>query len=586
MNKLDSPFRAIDTVLADRISQWHQSDSELLWHTAVLTSFALQQGHTCLWPDQALQEAPYSEYDQYGGISLPDHTEDWLAQLQPFDLSPQSSSPLVLENGRFYLRRYWQFEQELASFFRRPAPASTAQSPERRQEIRTQLDQFFPDGGMQPDWQRVAAMNCLLDHTHVIIGGPGTGKTYTVTRILALLCAVSEAPVNIRLAAPTGKAAGRLAEAISEAKQNLNLDLLISSAIPDSAQTLHRLLGVIPGQLQFRHHRDNPIDADIVLVDEVSMVDLPMMARLTRAIAPHTRLILLGDADQLPSVAAGSVLADLVDKPHTGYSRARLQALTELDPKLTMSAADPARDFVTELKYSRRFSEDSGIGQLAKAVIAGNAPATHQVFQQYNDVDWLSGSEGEQALAGWIRHHYAPIAEQGSLQDALTRLKQFRILCATREGERGTESLNERISQTLNRQRQPFYHGQPVMVTQNHYGLRLFNGDIGLIWPHDDGHLYAWFEQEDGYRPVALGRLPGCETVYAMTIHKTQGSEFDTVAIILPETDHSLTTRELLYTGITRARRRCQVLGDPMVWNSGVTKAVTRWAGLGLKIRD
>ena len=385
MTDLQAPFHPLDSALADRICQWHHSDDELLWHTAALTSFALQQGHTCLWPEQALAEAPYSTYAELGGIALPP-AETWLAHLAAFDLSPDSESPLILENERLYLHRYWQFETEIARFLRRNTPGAIPLTDAQIRDVRNKLDQYFPLEDDRFNWQRCAAVNCLLDPTHVIIGGPGTGKTYTVTRILALLSAVSEAPPTIRLAAPTGKAAGRLAEAINDAKRKLNLDLVDAGAIPDSAQTLHRLLGVIPNQLQFRHHQEHPIEADILLIDEVSMVDLPMMARLTRAIAPHTRVILLGDADQLPSVAAGSVLADMVDKPHTGYSQARVSRLTELDPKQTLNSQPNARDFVTELKFSRRFSDTSGIGQLAKAVIAGDVGQTVRVFSQHEDV--------------------------------------------------------------------------------------------------------------------------------------------------------------------------------------------------------
>lgn len=583
MTDLMPPFRPLDRVLADRICQWHQSDDALLWHTAVLTSFALQQGHTCLWPEQAMLESPYRDYALFGGMELPP-ADDWLQHLSQFELSAHGTSPLVVENDRVYLRRYWQFEQELAEFLQRTAPSAVTLSAERKRELHQKLDQFFPPGEADINWQRVAALNCLLDPTHIIIGGPGTGKTYTVTRILALFCAVSETRPLIRLAAPTGKAAGRLAEAINHAKQSLNLDLVDSSAIPDTAQTLHRLLGVIPNQLQFRHHRDNPIDADILLIDEVSMVDLPMMARLTRAIAPHTRVILLGDADQLPSVAAGSVLADLVDKPHPGFSSQRLSELKKLDPKLSLQSHDPSRDFVTELRHSRRFSESSGIGQLAKAVIAGQASHARTLFSQYEDIQWQPVTDLRQTIRQWAQQHYACVAQQDTLTAAFAQLKTFRVLCATREGERGTEQINEQITTQLNPQRRAFYQGQPIMVNQNHYGLKLFNGDIGLIWPDAKGQLLAWFEQDSGHRPVALGRLPGFETVYAMTIHKTQGSEFDHVAMLLPDIEHSLITRELLYTGITRAKKQCDVISPVATWDHGVSSAVTRWAGLRLKV--
>ena len=582
-----SPFQAIDHALAERIAQWHNTDDALLKQSVLAVSYALQQGHSCLSLAQCLDEAPYRDMAQFGWSAFP-ALDDWQAQLAAFGLGPEDDSPLVLHNQRLYLRRYWQFETELQLFlserYQQPCSLTKAQL----ERARTLLADYFQPTPGTTDWQQVAAANSLFSSVSTIIGGPGTGKTHTVTRILALLAGLSDQPLVIKLAAPTGKAAQRLAEAIRDAKAALNLDMLVAQAIPNEAHTLHRLLGVIPNRLQFRHQADNPIEADVLLIDEVSMVDLPLMARLFRALKPTTRLILLGDADQLPSVAAGSVLADLVRKPHPGYSRARIAQFKAVGIKLPVSGShassdttvDSPLDSVTELTLSRRFADGSGIGALAQAVIRGDAAASLAVFSGAADLTWLGERDLNDCLQGWIRNHYRAIAEQPDLHQAFAHLKTFRILCAHRDGERGVTALNDWISQRLNPSRQPFFKGQPIMVTQNHYGLKLFNGDVGLVWPNEAGQLMVWFEAEGEPRPVTPGRLPAFETVYAMTIHKTQGSEFDEVALVLPDHQSQLLSRELIYTGLTRAKQRFSCLGSEPVWRAGVTARVDRWAGL------
>jgi exodeoxyribonuclease V alpha subunit len=491
----------------------------------------------------------------------------------------------VLEHQRVYLRRYWGFERELAIFFNDRLSKNVIRNKKQLTKTKQLLGEYFPVQSADIDWQKLAAINSVFGNTNLIIGGPGTGKTYTVTRILALLANLMDHPPLIKLAAPTGKAAQRLAESIREAKQHMPLDMFIADAIPDDAMTLHRLLGVIPNQIQFRHTAENPIEADILLIDEVSMVDLPLMVRLCRAIKPTTQLILLGDADQLPSVAAGSVLSDLVTKPHPGYSAERCKHIKQFDSKIVISPSEQPLDFVTELKLSRRFDDGSGIGVLAKQVIAGQAMKTQSTFTNFDDAKWMSHNQLNDQLPKWIHQFFRPISHSKTLSEAFRQVKSFRILCATREGDRGVEAINELVSKRLNTNLQPFYKGQPIMVTQNHYGLRLFNGDVGLVWPNEQGQLMAWFEAEDHYRAVALGRLPHVETVYAMTIHKTQGSEFEHVAMLLPETHTALLTRELIYTGLTRAKKSFVCLGDTKIWNQGVTAQVERWAGLAERLK-
>lgn len=584
MNRqLAPPFQAIDNALAERISAWHQSHDPMLWQTTAATSFALQQGHTCLALEQCLQEAPYHEMQPLNGSAFPP-LDALLAHLQQFDLSPEGSSPLVLDRQRVYLRRYWQFEVNVAHFFHDRSANPLALDGHQIKVAQDAISELFPQRGSDTDWQLVAALNCLFDSAHLIIGGPGTGKTYTVTRILALQLSIAERPLTIRLAAPTGKAAQRLAESVRQAKQQIAADSSVLAVIPDEALTIHRLLGVIPNSLHFRHHKENPLDADILVVDEVSMVDLPLMARLLDAVKPTTQVILLGDADQLPAVAAGSIVGDLSVRPHPGYSFARTEKLRAIAPHLALNGVTEGCDYLTELKVSRRFAGQSAIGVLAKHVIAGNYKLSEESFEQFDELAWLDENKLWQQLNSTNSQYFASLAKQPSLDDAFGLMRRFRILCAVRESDAGVIEINRRIAQRINPGQARFYHGQPIMVTQNHYGLKLFNGDVGIVWSETGKPLMAWFESDTEYRPVALGRLPQVETVYAMTIHKTQGSEFDEVLMILPTKPHPLITRELLFTGLTRAKQKFSCLGSKECWRAGVRARVQRWAGLRERI--
>lgn len=586
----------IDLHLAAQLCDWLNTHTDDLFHSIAGASHTLQQGHSCLYlPAWAGRTEWHS--DNKPGYTFPP-LEDWLAQLSQLPIGPEDNAPIVLDGDRLYLRRYWQFEQELASHLRQRLQTDASDKTVDTKAVKAALHTLFPalakqDATAEPDWQAIAAANALFNGFNIIAGGPGTGKTYTVTRLLALLAMTSPHDLKIRMAAPTGKAAQRLAESIRDAKSDLTgrIDLLTLNSIPDEATTLHRLLGVIPNRLDFRHNERNPLDCDVLLVDEVSMVDLPMMTRLFRALPEHTKVILLGDADQLPSVAAGSVLADLAQRPHPGYSQQRAKALKTLGLKVPTQNTQPAPqnsqlaapNFLTFLKHSRRFHQHSGIGRLATQVINGEAEASLATLQSdAEDLAWISPDKAQQQISHWVDHWYRPIANAESKADAFNALFQFRLLCPARVGPLGVEALNERILKTLNPTRAPFFKGQPIMITENHYGIGLYNGDIGLIWPDDtSGHLMAWFQTGDNdYRPLAPGRLPRFETVYAMTIHKTQGSEFERVAMVLPEQAMGLLSRELIYTGLTRAKRELFVVGGEGVWCEGVEKKVERFSGL------
>lgn len=575
----------VDLFLAERLCAWLRCDEDWLFHSLVGVSHALQQGHSCLllsaWADRtewALDNDPET------GFRFPPLAQ-WDNRLSALPIGPEDDAPVVYDHQRLYLRRYWRFECDLAAGLRRRLDTPvTVDIKAARQALAV----LFDLDGMETDWQAVAAANALFNRFSIIAGGPGTGKTYTVTRVLALLAMTAPRAPTIRMAAPTGKAAQRLGESIRAAKADLGgrVDMVTLERIPDDATTLHRLLGVIPNRPGFRHDAGNPLDVDILLVDEVSMVDLPLMARLFRALPEHSRIILLGDADQLPSVAAGSVLADLAERPHPGYSPGRVKALKQLGcPVDAARGGNRPANHLSYLHRSRRFDGEGGIGQLARQVIDGDAEGSLATLQGgHPDLNWIPSDRIHTRIDRWVDDWYRPIAHCPDKAAAFNALFQFRLLCPTRVGNLGVEAVNERILKTLNPGRAPFFKGQPIMITENHYGVGLYNGDIGLIWPDDEGRLLAWFQVGDDYRPVAPGRLPRFETVYAMTIHKTQGSEFQRVAILLPEQPMPMLSRELLYTGLTRAKQALAIAGPETVWIDSVSRRVERFSGLSIRV--
>ena len=581
---------AIDSFLASHLCDWLDCRQDWLRQSIEAVSEALREGHSCL---NLAYWAGSVRGDEAGAYRFPELPR-WLEQLRTLPITPDDQAPLVLDRERLYLRRYWRFETELAEAIGARLQSLPVKQPER---VRESLKQLFPamDEGGETDWQAVAAANALQQKLTVVAGGPGTGKTHTVTRLLALLAQTDSGPegepLRIRMAAPTGKAAQRLGESVRAARRSL-AELVTEETlalIPDEASTLHRLLGVIPNRIQFRHGRDNPLKLDVLLVDEVSMIDLPMMTRLFRALPEHARIILLGDPDQLPSVAAGSVLADLALRPHPGYSRERVQQLDAVGLEVEQAEHQGA-DYLSYLYRSRRFSRTGGIGKLARQVMAGDAEGSLETLRAREEgLDWIPPEEVQPQIERWVKQWYQPIARAQNKEAAFEALAAFRLLCPTRVGRQGSLALNEQILKRINPEGRRFFRGQPIMITENHYGVGLFNGDIGLLWPDDengDDQLFAWFPTAEGYRPMAPGRLPPCETVYAMTIHKTQGSEFERIALVLPEQSHHVVSRELLYTGLTRARSEVTVCGQDEVWKAGVRNPVERHSGLGERIRQ
>jgi exodeoxyribonuclease V alpha subunit len=494
--------------------------------------------------------------------------------------------PLILDGaGRLYLARYWQHEQALARSLRARASWNP---PVDEARLRNDLARLFPRGGVVPDWQKIAAAVAVLRGLCVVSGGPGTGKTSTVVRVLALLAGQSETALRIGLAAPTGKAAARLQEAIRAARAALPIDERLRARIPDDAATIHRLLGARRDSSRPRRDAAHPLALDVLVVDEASMVDLALMSRLVAALPPAARLVLLGDRDQLASVEAGAVLGDVCG-PAPGFSaafRARVERLVGASLPVTASVPSPLADSIVLLTRSHRFRAESGIGRLAAAVNRGagaealavlDDPAIADVGRAEGDAETLFGA----ARAGYAAYH-ARILAGATPVEAFAAFRGFRVLCAHRRGPGGAEMLNARLSEVLGA-RGDWYPGRPVLVTENDYALRLFNGDVGIALPDPEaaGRLRVYFEGDAGrLRRIPPSRLPPHETTYAMTIHKSQGSEFGRVLLVLPPQDSRLLTRELLYTGITRAGEAVTLWGDELVLGAAIARGLRRSSGL------
>ena len=598
----------------------------ILGFAAQLVSAALGKGQVCL----PLAECPVAElegdWQALGSTVAATLAECHTVFYAQDSASGYANQPLVLSGERLYLARYYFYEQGVLQEIERRLSLSAELSSswhsddreQKEQSLAAVLDNLFarPAAGASsqqtlsataPDWQKGgAATACVLNFT-VITGGPGTGKTTTVTRLLSAL--ISQNPdLTIALAAPTGKAAARMTESIRAAKQQATdaADLPGADKIPDESYTLHRLLGWTPGG--FRYHRTHTLPFDCVVVDEASMVDLPMMYHLFNALAAGARLILLGDKDQLASVEAGSVLADLCDAgvqhgPDAGFSQL-LQSLTGYDlSQYSEPDGGVIQNAVASLHVSHRFDADSGIGHLATAVNKSDLQAAARAFHRFPEVTfdgldeqtpyWQQAAWQQAVLRGY-KDFCDAVTQMATAEAVFAAFNQFQVLVALRQGPYGVEQVNQRIESLLSQRgllntRGPqsgWYAGRPVMISRNDYDLGLFNGDIGIALPcadrdSDQAVLRVAFpDQEGGIRWLLPGRLPAHETAFAMTVHKSQGSEFGKLCLLLPDFWQSVITRELIYTAITRGKKEFHLFSGEACWQQGVMARVKRASGL------
>lgn len=654
-------LRPLDLQFAKFIAQQEKnSDKNLIMLLSAITSHELGKGHVCIDIEQIEQGDLFTLPAKYRDalLELVPEKSSWISELTNASTvsNGTEATPLAFDGARLYLQRYWAFEQRVSNRITKAAQSvavnlqlsntldelfarqyhflfSALKKLENNNQVSRQqlvcdmldvvqsddldwqaidaillaatksseletLDQLIPNNHCV-NWQKVAAAVALTRRFSVISGGPGTGKTTTVTKLLASLVTQAQQDnknIAIKLVAPTGKAAARLTESIGQAVQSIGLAPEVKEAIPTDASTLHRLLGYIPNQVDFRHNKANPLHLDVLVVDEASMVDLPMMARLLDAVPEHARVILLGDKDQLASVEAGAVLGDICQFTKMGYSQNQAQQLSQLTGfnLPAQSHNNAVADSLCMLQKSYRFDARSGIGQLAKAINEGSKFKVEAVWAKgfsdirFHDLSNDSYNAMITMMVNGYRSYLGHIHAGDKPEVALKAFNQIQLLCAMREGDFGVVGLNQRIEKALKKSDliphgdEIWYSGRPVMVTQNDYGVGLYNGDIGIAMPDPvDQRLRVYFDMPDGsIRGVLPSQLPEHETVYAMTIHKSQGSEFEHTVLALPAEFSPILTRELIYTGVTRAKKKLDLFATEKVVARGVMIKTQRNSGL------
>jgi exodeoxyribonuclease V alpha subunit len=556
---LEPVFADIDRRFARFIARFGGDETLVPW-AATLLSRSIREGNICL-PLRTKPSRPAEGSDDEL-VEWPAATV-WRSVLAKSKAvgGPDARTPLVLDGSdRLYLRRYWDYQQRLASALLKKAAGNRSASQSQAGTQAAAID---------------AAMTNMLT---IVSGGPGTGKTTMVLQILArLLQKPGNERLRVALAAPTGKAATRLEETLRTGLEKLDCPEETKARMPVTASTIHRLLGVRGNSIYFRHDRQNPLPLDLLVIDEASIAALPLLAKLLDALPERCRVVLLGDRDQLASVEPGAVLADIVDAAGPPKS--------------------PLHRLVVTLEKNYRFSEASGIQHLCVAVRQGEAASAVRILREQRYADLVSTELSERpALAARfskaIVEGFSSFLAEKDPEAALERLKKFRVLSALRRGPFGVEVLNRNIEQILqdaeliSKNVTSNYAGKPVLISQNDYQLQLYNGDVGILLPdakaaEKPDQLWAWYiGKENTLRRFAPARLPQHEAAYAMTVHKSQGSEFDRVLFILPDRDAPVLSRELIYTGLTRARAQVELWWSEAVFLEAVARRAERNSGL------
>lgn len=534
--------------------------------------------------------------------------EDWLSLCINVDSQiisdGQVLSPFILKSNRLYFQRMWLYETQVAHYF---INAMQQRYYPNKQKVRKLLNNLFPPDidSNEIDWQKVAVVTAATRRVTIISGGPGTGKTTTISKILAVLTAIhndeSVSPLRIIAAAPTGKAAARLTESLTAAIATLPIEQKIKDSLPIDAVTLHRLLGARIDNNEYLYNKKNKLNVDILLIDEASMVDLSMMSKVIAALPDNTRLILLGDKEQLSSVEAGAVFGDLCELIDDGYSQEHVQMINEFTGYhlATDNQIASCADSVCLLQKSYRFDRYSGIGILANAIKEGLQDDIMSLFagRQFSDIAFNAlnnTNEYHHVVDSCVQSYQLYLKEinkdSTNIRHILLAFSQFRLLCALREGVFGVLGLNKVIENALHKKgyislkkNDLWYIGRPIMILKNSFSLGLFNGDIGIVLPSpmDSSKLRVYFLMPNGeIKGFSPFRLPEHETTYAMTIHKSQGSEFEQVAVILPNEYSPLLTRSLLYTAVTRAKKYVAIYSSEKILERTVKSQTSRQSGL------
>ena len=566
---------AADVHVASRLAELADEPDESVRLAIALAVRGVRSGSVCVDLSQVRQIDPALPWPE---------PEPWLRAVTSSALVGQGK-PLRWEFDLLYLDRYRRQEEQV----RRDLLAREAQpAPEVDETVLAAgLGRLFP--GTDAQQQRLAAEVAATRWTTVLGGGPGTGKTTTVARVLALLLAQPGRPLRVALAAPTGKAAARLQAAVqSEASTFAAPDRHDLPTLP--ASTLHRLLGWVPGGgNRFRHNRDNRLPFDVVVIDETSMVSLTMMARLLEALRPDARLILVGDPDQLASVEAGAVLADLV----AGLtSRADNIDIADVQAGATdPSARRGRRSGVVLLRKTWRFG--GAIADLAAAVRDGDPDRAVAVLHR-GSVEVALVDDADPGVRTDVVDAASAVRQAALAGDAiaaLDRMERHRLLCAHRTGPRGVLDWSRQIELWLAElhgtvRQAGWYSGRPVLVMKNDYAIGLFNGDTGVAVTDPDGGLSVVFTREGKLLRYSPRRLAEVQTVHAMTVHRSQGSQFERVTFLLPEVDSQLSTRELLYTALTRAEKFVRLVGTEAELRAAISRPAARASGLRLRLAE
>ena len=550
------------------------------------------KGHICL--DLALLEKT-RHFDENGDAWKYPNLSEPLAQLGNNNAigKPGEYKPIIFDGNKLYLYRYWEYEDHLIrQIQKRMLQASNILDENKLKEG---IERLFQKGN-EIDWQKIAACSALINSFAVISGGPGTGKTTTVVKILALFLE-QNVKSKILLAAPTGKAAARLQDSILATKEKINCSEAIKKQIPDTVQTIHRLLKKIPNSPYFFHNDKNRLEVDILVIDEASMIDLPLMSKLFSSLPDTCRIILIGDKNQLASVEVGAVFGDICGGEKTFcYSQAFCDKIHSLSgEEINTKGANNTKtiqDNIIQLQKNYRFGDESGIASVSKAVIEKNTKlALEQLTDiQYSDVHFTDApalKSSNKTVVETILKGFKGLFQKNSIEETFRVFEAFRILTPLRKGLTGVEQLNRLVESVLRnkgliQQETTWYHGRPILITRNDYSLNLFNGDTGIVLEDPESNaLRVYFQNHDGScRKFLPQRLPEHETAYCMTVHKSQGSEFESVLFLLPDVYTPILTHEVIYTGISRAKKYVEIWGSHVVFKAGVAASVERSSGL------